>query len=444
MFKTKSEEVRTLWIAFSILGIPGIIGGMGLALPHIGQVAAILMLAGMFVLPVPMLFLVRYDPDHGSGWSTDDVEYCMRMGWNLDTVEGLADQGYSLEEIEQIINNTETIPDHPTAPSALFYGFGGSGKTTLTRLYKKEIEKYYGHEIDFIQTVPANIRSKRDLDKLILDIYERPYCMVLIDEIHRLDMRWMEAMYSAMQDSYYDIQTSEMIELNEENRLYLETDASTQRLELPPFTIIGATTDFGKLTNSLVDRFTMVVELQTPSEEEMAGVIRAYLNKSGPQDMKEYAGQDHAKKKIWMHLKAMEFTGSVQLSEDAVSEIARRSFYVPRIGVQRTKDVIAWAKNYAAQRDMTDITVDRELVDRCLNEDGVDHNGLLDVHRRILKVLIEKDKPMGRQNLASASKVKKEDIENRFFPELRNLGYLDTDGRGWITITEAAKEEYGG
>ena len=340
-------------------------------------------------------------------------------------IENLVQEFSQPPEQESSVLPDTAVPEHPAhppVPHILLYGHGGMGKTTLARLYVKEIEKQYGHEIEFISTVSSQFREKEDIDKMMFRIIKNPFAVLFIDEIHGLPIEIEEALYSAMQDFYYD---------------YSNDDRDTEQIHLPPFTLMGATTLMGQLSTPFQDRFTIKLEMERPDSEAMLGVVDAFLDGGGPRTIKEYAGQHSAKQRLFDSLKAVAFNGEIVITPEARQNIADRAMFVPRIAVQNSRSIVEYAKS----KNIPQVTV--EVVDEYFKFYGIDVNGLSTAHRRILKALLIQDAAIGRPSLAQAADVGIADLRTKYIPELANMGYTGFDNRGWVTAREKALNEYG-
>ena len=268
----------------------------------------------------------------------------------------------------------------------LFYGPAGLGKTTLAHVIAKES----GANIKI--TSGPSIERVGDLAALLTNL--SPGDMLFIDEIHRLNKTIEEVLYPVMETGKLDIMIGK------------GPSARTVQLELPPFTLLAATTRFGMLSSPLRSRFsggTFRLDFYTPEEIETiiarsAGIL------------------------------------NITLGEQEVTEIAKRSRQTPRIANYLLRRV----RDYA---QMNKSTIDAATVQTAFELLGLDEHGL-GVHDRLLMETI-KDKfgggPVGVKNLAAALGEDEGTIEDVVEPYLIQLGFVERTPRG-RTLTEKGKE----
>lgn len=268
----------------------------------------------------------------------------------------------------------------------LFYGPAGLGKTTLAHVIAKEA----GANIKI--TSGPSIERVGDLAALLTNL--SPGDMLFIDEIHRLNKTIEEVLYPVMETGKLDIMIGK------------GPSARTVQLELPPFTLLAATTRFGMLSSPLRSRFsggTFRLDFYTPEEIETiiarsAGIL------------------------------------NITLGEQEVAEIAKRSRQTPRIANYLLRRV----RDYA---QMNKSTIDAATVQTAFELLGLDEHGL-GVHDRLLMETI-KDKfgggPVGVKNLAAALGEDEGTIEDVVEPYLIQLGFVERTPRG-RTLTEKGKE----
>lgn len=271
----------------------------------------------------------------------------------------------------------------------LLYGPQGLGKTTLAQVIANEM----GADITIISG-PA-IEKTGDLAAILSQL--KPYDVLFIDEIHRLQKVISETLYSAMEDFVIDIVIGR------------ESDARTIRLDLPPFTLIGATTTYGMLAGPLRDRFGATYKLDFYSDDELQRICertaRIYGNEIDPKSSRE---------------------------------IARRSRGTPRIVNRIFKRV----RDYADVTNDGIITYDITL--RTLNNLNIDEDGLDDKDREYLLAIINNfgGGPVGVDNLASSIAEDRLTIENVYEPFLIKNGYVQRTSRGRV-VTEKAYKHLG-
>jgi len=266
----------------------------------------------------------------------------------------------------------------------LLYGPQGLGKTTLAQVIANEMEA----NITIISG-PA-IEKTGDLAAILSQL--KPYDVLFIDEIHRLPRAIAETLYSAMEDFVIDIVIGR------------DQDTKTIRLDLPPFTLIGATTTYGMLTGPLRDRFGATYKLDFYSVEECQKICertaRIYGNKIDPK---------------------------------STLEIAKRSRGTPRVVNRIFKRV----------RDFADVynkgDVSYEITLKTLKNLDIDEEGLDQKDRDYLLTLIDhfNGGPVGIDNLASSLSEDRLTLENVYEPYLIKGGYIQRTSRGRIATPKA-------
>ena len=271
----------------------------------------------------------------------------------------------------------------------LFYGPPGLGKTTLSHLVAKEM----GSNIR-VTSGPA-IERAGDLASILTNLSEGD--ILFIDEIHRLNKVVEETLYPAMEDYALDIVIGK------------GPSARTLRLDLPKFTIIGATTRIGLLSAPLRDRFGVVHRLSFYFPNELEKI---FLN---------------ASKKL-----------KVPIDKESLKQIAKRARGTPRIGLKLLKR----ARDFAQVKGDGKIT--EELVHKALKMLEVDELGLDSSDRRFIKAIIEKHNggPVGVETIASTISEDVGTIEEVVEPYLLQIGFLKKTTRGRVA-TKAAYEHFG-
>ena len=268
----------------------------------------------------------------------------------------------------------------------LLYGPQGLGKTTLAQVIANEMES----DITVISG-PA-IEKTGDLAAILSQL--KPYDVLFIDEIHRLQKVVSETLYSAMEDFVIDIVIGR------------DSDARTIRLDLPPFTLIGATTTYGMLAGPLRDRFGSTFKLDFYSVDELKQICERTARIYGN-----------------------------TIDEASAIEIAKRSRGTPRIVNRIFKRV----------RDYADVTnegkVTYEITLKTLNNLNIDELGLDDKDRQYLLTIIKNFKggPVGVDNLASALSEDRLTIENVYEPYLIKEGFVQRTIRGRVATEKAYK-----
>jgi len=266
----------------------------------------------------------------------------------------------------------------------LFYGPPGLGKTTLSHIIAKEM----GATIK-ITSGPTLARAG-DLASILTNLEKGD--VLFIDEIHRLHKTVEETLYSAMEDYALDI------------ILGKGPSARTLRLDLPPFTIIGATTRAGMLSAPLRDRFGVVHRLNFYSPSELGTIIMSGAGKL-----------------------------SVTLDDQSLHEIAKRSRGTPRIALKLLKRV----RDFAQVKGSGNITL--PLTQKALALLEVDAMGLDQLDIKYLEAIIKKHKggPVGIETIASTISEDSGTLEDLVEPYLLQLGFLQRTPRGRVA-TQAA------
>lgn len=266
----------------------------------------------------------------------------------------------------------------------LFYGPPGLGKTTLANIVASEMG------VSIKTTSGPAIEKQGDLASILTNLKEND--ILFIDEIHRLKTQIEEILYSAMEDCALDIIIGK------------GPAARSMRLDLPRFTLIGATTKIGSLSAPLRDRFGHVYKLDFYSDAEIEQIL------------KRNAG-----------------LLEVGIEDAALSEIAKCSRRTPRIANRLLKRV----RDFATVEDVT--SIDLNFAQKCLNMMGVDILGLDKTDRQILLTIIEKFQggPVGVNAIAAATSEEAETIEDLYEPYLLQIGFLDRTRQGRV-VTENA------
>ncbi len=249
----------------------------------------------------------------------------------------------------------------------------GLGKTTLANIIANEMD------MPFFTVNATNLKDTKSLSLFFSKIQDS--CIIFIDEIHSLKN---------------DVQTVLLSILTDFAVSYINEAGEEQTFELPPFTLIGATTQAGELLKPFINRFT-ILELVDYTEEEKEVIVRSKFAKL-----------------------------NYEITPDAVKDIAKRSRGVPRTIETYAKGI----KDIALTQDATLIT--KNLTEQYFTMYDIDEYGLNKNDRLVLQVLADASKPLALITLESKTGIQKEDLAYRYEPYLIKLGFIDKTERGRV------------
>ncbi|MBI9112310.1 Holliday junction branch migration DNA helicase RuvB [Maridesulfovibrio ferrireducens] len=292
---------------------------------------------------------------------------------------GQDDLRHNLDVFIQAARGRGTAMDH-----ALFYGNPGLGKTTLARIISSELG------VNLVSTSGPVIERSGDLAAILTNLSRND--ILFIDEIHRVPSSVEEVLYPAMEDFNLDLIIGQ------------GPAARTVKIDLEPFTLVGATTRLGLLTSPLRDRFGCIFRLEFYSPEELAHIVTRAA-------------------RIF----------DLEVTDEGALMIGRRARGTPRIANRLLRRV----RDYATVHG--DGVVNAKIADMALDRLEVDPLGLDQMDRKILSVLIDQfgGGPVGVKTIAVACSEEVRTIEEIYEPYLIQCGFLKRTSRGRVATAKA-------
>jgi Holliday junction DNA helicase RuvB len=293
-----------------------------------------------------------------------------------------------IKENLKVFISAATMREEPL-DHVLFFGPPGLGKTTLATIISNELK------VNIKTTTGPAMERAGDLAAVLTNLSDRD--ILFIDEIHRLPRVVEEVLYAAMEDFKLDIIIGQ------------GPNARTLKINLPRFTLVGATTRTGLLTSPLRDRFGVICRLEFYKPEELFEIV---TRSAGLLE--------------------------IGITKDAATEISKRSRGTPRIANRVLKRV----RDFAQVKG--DGAIDMKITDEALSALDIDHLGLDEIDRKFLLTIIEKFNggPAGVEAIAASMREDRETIEDVYEPFLLQEGLLERTSRGRLA-TRAAYEHLG-
>ena len=309
--------------------------------------------------------LLREEPMH------DDTDRALRPK-SLSEFIGQSEARSNLRVFIESARQRNDAMDH-----TLFFGPPGLGKTTLAQIISRELG------VNFKMTSGPVLAKAGDLSAILTNLETND--VLFIDEIHRLNPIVEEILYPALEDFELDLVIGE------------GPAARTVRIELQPFTLVGATTRLGLLTTPLRDRFGIPIRLQYYSDEELYEIVKLNAEKLG-----------------------------IVADKSGATEIARRARGTPRIAGRLLRRVVDFVLVEG------DGVLNKKIADHALSRLGVDNLGLDSADRRYLKLIAEQYSggPVGIETICAAISESRDALEEVIEPYLLQMGLIQRTPRG--------------
>ena len=309
--------------------------------------------------------LLREEPMH------DDTDRALRPK-SLSEFIGQSEARSNLRVFIESARQRNDAMDH-----TLFFGPPGLGKTTLAQIISRELG------VNFKMTSGPVLAKAGDLSAILTNLETND--VLFIDEIHRLNPIVEEILYPALEDFELDLVIGE------------GPAARTVRIELQPFTLVGATTRLGLLTTPLRDRFGIPIRLQYYSDDELYEIVKLNAEKLG-----------------------------IVADKSGANEIARRARGTPRIAGRLLRRVVDFVLVEG------DGVLNKKIADHALSRLGVDNLGLDSADRRYLKLIAEQYSggPVGIETICAAISESRDALEEVIEPYLLQMGLIQRTPRG--------------
>ena len=309
--------------------------------------------------------LLREEPMH------DDTDRALRPK-SLSEFIGQSEARSNLRVFIESARQRNDAMDH-----TLFFGPPGLGKTTLAQIISRELG------VNFKMTSGPVLAKAGDLSAILTNLETND--VLFIDEIHRLNPIVEEILYPALEDFELDLVIGE------------GPAARTVRIELQPFTLVGATTRLGLLTTPLRDRFGIPIRLQYYSDDELYEIVKLNADKLG-----------------------------IVADKSGATEIARRARGTPRIAGRLLRRVVDFVLVEG------DGVLNKKIADHALSRLGVDNLGLDGADRRYLKLIAEQYSggPVGIETICAAISESRDALEEVIEPYLLQMGLIQRTPRG--------------